>query len=724
MAGFKEIDIEGIAVKVPDQGFASEETLAELVKALGVSKRDGGRAGGGKGLGGESAKAGKDVKAFGKTLFKMNPALTALETGFNLLGGALTGATGLVKSLSTVDGSFQSLNAVVDFGVGQITRFTAMVPILGGFLTAAAETSAEITKLKLAFMDLQRDTFQGLAEAGFRLTSGNQGLGKTLETVLAANISLDQFGNIVAANNDGLRIFGGTINNAAEQFASRLGRLTDQGSEIGMGLRMLGLNSTAIAEEFSDFITANRLNRALMTGGEEKLNQELLERVKNERIISELTGKSIKEQRAAQMAAVADSAFQAAISGMGEQGAELTTFVAGLPGPIGDAVKQIVAFGTVTSEESARLIASIPGLREVLEKNILGIQDDSIDSSQAVASTIQLGQRAIEDGNGLFLAKIAMLDPAFQAVADFIMAGQASSIQLANINTVLGKNFTDLGQAQTEFNTQHEKQIKIAEELSKTGKLTAENLKAAGVIDEDTIGILLNAVKVEDAVGSFQAGLFGAVNNLDLLDTAIDTLIGTMNDALRLIDPNFDKTMKAKELYNETGMTANEKTSIFDPGSYTDDYGIQYNKHHGNYNQKRGQDLEALMGPDFQRRPNYAEEIKNLTTTTKKKAFGGSTYGNQLYLVGEHGPELFVPSTNGTILPDQSKTVNTPGVNRIEDKMVQASSTQTSTVSAFQNALTTSKMTTSDPEAIQELMKMNRMLAKMLPKLMTSEGIY
>ena len=68
--------------------------------------------------------------------------------------------------------------------------------------------------------------------------------------------------------------------------------------------------------------------------------------------------------------------------------------------------------------------------------------------------------------------------------------------------------------------------------------------------------------------------------------------------------------------------------------------------------------------------------------------------------------------------------VTTPGVSRMEDKIAQASSTQTSTVSAFQNALTNSRMTTSDPEAIQELTKMNRMLSRLLPKVMTSEGIY
>jgi len=621
MASFKEVDIEGIQVKIPQDGFASEETLQALVDAMGGAKRGGG-ADGPKALGKSTKGAGKDVKAFGKTLFKMNPALIALETGFNLLGSSITGATGLVKSLAQADGSFTGLNAVVDFSTETLTRFTTMIPIIGGFITATAEASAEVTKLKLSFMDLQRDTFQGLAEAGFRLTSGSQGLGQTLETVLAANISFDQFGNIVSENTDGLRIFGGTINNAAVRFAKDLGKLTDQGDAVGMSLRMLGLNSTAIAEEFSDFITANRLNRALMTGTEVQLNNEMLKRAKNERIITELTGKSIKEQRAAQISLATDSAFQASIDGMGQQGAELTTFVAGLPGPIGDAVKQIIAFGTVTDEQSARLIATIPGLRETLENNIAGIKSGNINSSKAVADVIQLGQNAIEDGNGLFLAKLAMLDPAFQVVADFIMAGKASSIQLANINTALEAAakksnleftpFEEMGEAQAAFNAQHEKQIKIAEELSRTGKLTAERLKEEGITDEKTIGILLNAVKVEDAVGSFQQSLFGAVNNIDLLDIAIDTLIGTMNDALRMIDPNFDNSMRIKgfeEKAAEQGLAdvTIRKRAGGDLIKAQDEFGIDmtYNKRLDEFQYRSGED-KATAG-DIQHMANKGE---------------------------------------------------------------------------------------------------------------------
>ena len=535
MASFKEVDIEGVQVKIPQDGFASEETLQALVDAMGGAKRGGGGADGPKALGKSTKGAGKDVKAFGKTLFKMNPGLMALETGFNMLGSAITGATGLVKSLAQADGSFTGLNSVVDFSTETLTRFTSMIPIVGGFISATAEATAEVTKLRLAFMQIQQEAFQDLAAAGLRL-GGEQGLGATLKTVLEANISIDQFGNIVSENTDGLRIFGGTINNATSRFAKDLESLTGMNSATGIGLRLLGLNSTAIAEEFSDFVTANRLNRALMTGTEQQLNNEMLKRAKNERIITELTGKSIKEQRAAQMALATDSAFQAAIADMGPAGAELSTFVAGLPGPIGDAVKQIIAFGTVTDEQSARLIGTIPGLREVLEGNIAGIKSGNVSSSKAVADTIALGQKAIEDGNGLFLAKLAMLDPAFQAVADFIMQGRMSAIQLANVNKLFedeGKKFEDIGQFQEHVNKEYKDQMEIARKLRENeGEITEKMLKEQGITDDKTIGILLNAMKVEEATGDFQSKLFDTVNNLKTLDIVIDGLIDIMQKAI------------------------------------------------------------------------------------------------------------------------------------------------------------------------------------------------
>ena len=45
------------------------------------------------------------------------------------------------------------------------------------------------------------------------------------------------------------------------------------------------------------------------------------------------------------------------------------------------------------------------------------------------------------------------------------------------------------------------------------------------------------------------------------------------------------------------------------------------------------------------------------------RASGGPVYAGQQYMVGERGPELFVPNTNGTIVPNNSLGGNTININ-------------------------------------------------------------
>ena len=148
MAGFDNVNIEGVDLKVPREGFASEETLQELVAALGVAKGNRGRsdASGTAGVTGSLKGAGKGAKMVQKSFVKMHPALMAVEKGFNLLGDAITGATGLIKSLAEADGSFESLGGVVDFSTQQITKFTSMIPIWKLlFLTLMKNTIIQLT---------------------------------------------------------------------------------------------------------------------------------------------------------------------------------------------------------------------------------------------------------------------------------------------------------------------------------------------------------------------------------------------------------------------------------------------------------------------------------------------------------------------------------------------------------------------------------------------------
>ena len=117
-------------------GFATEQTLEEVRDALTKTKRTEQEQV--SKLNKSAQQGAKDVKVFGTSIAKMNPALTALETGFNALGQVITGATGLGRSIASADGSFESLGGVVDFGAGMIQCTFGRIPSVGGFFSEYA----------------------------------------------------------------------------------------------------------------------------------------------------------------------------------------------------------------------------------------------------------------------------------------------------------------------------------------------------------------------------------------------------------------------------------------------------------------------------------------------------------------------------------------------------------------------------------------------------------
>jgi len=514
-------------------GFATEQTLQELRDAFKSVKRDQDRNVGS--LGKQSKQTEKDVKVFGTTITKMNPALSALETGFNMLGGAISGATGLVRSIASADGSFESLGGVVDFAADQISNTFGRLPIVGGFITASAQATAEITKLRLTFMDLQKETFQGLAASGFRL---DRNLGNIIETVLDANISIDQFGRLATQNADGLRVFGGTFGRATEEFTDRIRKLTSEESELGMGLRLLGLGSNDIAEEFADFIQTNRNNSRMLSMDETELNKQLQDRIKSERVIAEITGISAQEQRQQQMQLAGEAAFQAALMSFpADQRDVLTTFVSGLKGPAQDAAKQLLAFGTITDEQTALLSSAAPGLLTSIENEIGAIRGGARDADASIARILKVGAASADQLAEL--TKLGFIDPSFNAaLSEFFLQITRSQAQLEVLNNAqekFGRTFADQDELVGYINKEYKKQFDLAKNLAAEGKLTVEALSASGKIDKETARIIQQSAEVEDAVGSFQKQIFKTLTDnfqgLTDVTVALADVFGDILDA-------------------------------------------------------------------------------------------------------------------------------------------------------------------------------------------------
>ena len=669
-------------------GFATEQTLLEVRDALTKTKRTEQEQV--SKLNKSTQQGAKDVKVFGTSIAKMNPALTALETGFNALGQVITGATGLVRSIASADGSFESLGGVVDFAAGMIQSTFGRIPIVGGFFSATAQATAEITKLRLAFLDLQKETFQTLAATGFRL---DRNLGDIIGTVLDANISIDQFNRIVSTNADGLRVFGGTIGNATEIFSSRLRNLTADDSELGIGLRLLGLGSNEIAEEFSDFIQANRNNARILGLSETDLNKALQDRIKSERVIAEITGISAQEQRQQQLQLATDAAFQAALAAFpADQRDVLTTFVSGLRGPVGEAAKQLLAFGTITDEQTALLEASAPGLVDALQTELDVIAGGARDADASIARILQVGAQSVDSLTEL--TKLGFLDPRFVgSLGEFFLQIQRSQAQLETFQLAsakTNKEITNQEELVAAVNEVYATQFGIAKDLAKDGKFSSDELiakaKESGIkIDKETARIIMQAAEVEDAVGAFQSQIF---------DTLSDNFTGLADITVMLTDA-FGDLLKTAGV-SEEQIVATKTGGLTDTGQTTGVFGLGrkiYVDEDGN--------KFAYFGGDQM-------------TPINNNILGGAFGGNTLSMVGEGGPELVRFGQMGEVVNNATTTEIMGAARGIIDAMASPTTTPEATVATdriVQPAATVNNNTSDDIlKRISEILNTGNMI--------------
>lgn len=588
MANFEDLDFTELERR---GGFASEQTLAELLQAFKMM--DGGRGASPQQRAQTQQKLNKSTQQMGQSITRINPILGALEKGFNMLGSAITGASGLVASISSADGSFRSLAPVVDQAAEMLSSIFSNVPLIGGFFKSVTVATAELTKLRLTLLDLQVSTFRDLSRVGLDTSTDIQQLQKR---VIEANLSMGEFGQIVMSSNDGLRIFGGELDKGVDDFVSRVEALTGTlgtGSDMADQLALLGLSSEQVAQEFADFIETNRFNMRMMSMDAMSLTKAMTERLKNERIIAELTGQSADEQRQAQMALATDAAFQAAISGMANAD-ELTTFVAGLSGPVRDAAKQLIAFGTITDEQTAMLTAAAPGLLETLQSSIGGITAGTMDATRGVGEVLDAGRANMDSLTNL--TKLGILDGKFVAsLGEFFLQVSAINNQLAN----------------TEFDSA----VDLGESLMTT---LEANTTSADTLSGQTGQVLVAARNLEDATANFQARIIELTEGLDTFITKLTGPDGLLDKVIKELDES--------GILEKAGGGSGNNSITLD--------GIEYNY---------GKDEKAMASVMMMKSGlSEIDAIRALIDEgmVTKRQMGGGLFPGMTALVGEAGPEL------------------------------------------------------------------------------------
>ena len=290
------IDIPGVG-EVTAQNAASEQTLKDILKALGGAGRGAtgqgsGSSGGGTKLDTKQAQEGLDD--VGESAYSASGALSKIA---NATMGLVSGAfSTLLSTVTGVVGGIANLGAEALQGSVRISDYGRHIPILGQVLTA---------------FDEQLDTFRELSSSGAAF--GNDMFQLSVVAGRSA-IPIKDFTELVGSNSQALRRFGGTVSEGVTTFG-RLSKEMRQGA-IGQQLMGMGLTTKELNENLINY------NEMMLYMGkkEQMTDQQLIAGAQAYSFeldrIAKITGRNRKEIED-EMNARKDNVFmQAAIANM------------------------------------------------------------------------------------------------------------------------------------------------------------------------------------------------------------------------------------------------------------------------------------------------------------------------------------------------------------------------------------------------------------------------
>lgn len=287
------IDIPGIG-EVEAQNAASEDTLRQILKALGgrAGAIGGNPGGGGGGLNTDKAQDG--LNKVGKTSEKTASSVGKLGSAAASVAGGLV--NGLVAAIGGAVGAVTGMATGLLEGKTSIHEFTKNVPglnIVTGIIENQMSTFKELSSVGAGFGNSMFEITQVAGESGLSM----QTLAKT-----------------IASNSEGLRQFGGNVQDGTRRFGrlSKELRTGDMGRQLlGMGLTTEELNENLIS--YNELLVSTGRDRYMtdsqIAAGSAKYSMELDK-------ISKLTGKSRKQIEEEQRAKNTDIRRQVAMSQM------------------------------------------------------------------------------------------------------------------------------------------------------------------------------------------------------------------------------------------------------------------------------------------------------------------------------------------------------------------------------------------------------------------------
>jgi chemotaxis protein histidine kinase CheA len=369
MAQKVEIDIPGVG-RVTADNAASEHTLNELLKVMqGIQKqfKSGTGPGGSAGAGavGGAAKPAAGAAAQNKVQQQQTQQTGKSSQAFTKLGIATGVAAKGFDKLSTgtgiVTGSFLGL-------AGSATALINQFANMGNSLTSAAQTFnsipivggllAGVFGAVAAAAEKQLGSYQALANSG--ATFGGS-MNAMTNAASGAGLTVEQFSKIVAANGQAMVALGGTTEQGAKRFADLGKKMKTSG--LGDELLRMGYSTEGVNQGMASYIQVMGSNGRLQNASTAQLAQGSATYMKELDGLAKITG-STREEKQKEMEALAkDAQVEAAMQHLDDkQRQQMLSYISSFPKAQQGAIKDMLATGTITTEEGVKMAAMYPEL--------------------------------------------------------------------------------------------------------------------------------------------------------------------------------------------------------------------------------------------------------------------------------------------------------------------------------------------------------------------------
>lgn len=523
MAEKVEIDIPGIG-KILAENAASEHTLEELLKVMqGIQKQLKASQGkqppdktppsvkappGGAAVGGtakastaatkaqaqqtqQTGKGSKALTALGIAAGAGAAAFSRVTTGAGLVAGSFLNVTqaafGAAAQLASMGNSLTS--AASSFN---------MIPVVGPMLAGVFGAVA-------AAAEKQLGSFQQLASVG--ATFGGSMTAMT-NAASGAGLTVDQFSKIVSSNGQAMAELGGTTEAGAKRFAD-LGKKMRQ-SGLGDELLRLGYSTEGINKGMADYISTMGSGGRLQGASTTQLAQGAATYMKELDGLAKVTGQNREDLAKERDKLAKDAQVEAAMQHLDEkQRSNMLTYIQSFPKAQQSAIKDMLATGTITSEEGVKMAAMYPKLASQMQAHGRTLAAGGEISKEAMNTTRNSGIEEARERNKT-LKTVGLFN---KEMGDTYSGGAELARQKIN----------GLAQA-TEEQTEVAKKANQAESLEKAKQKVAEFsnsfssfLANSGLIDmmmgaletlaEVVSAILIPATKLFTAVLGFAVGI-------------------------------------------------------------------------------------------------------------------------------------------------------------------------------------------------------------------------